>query len=200
MPSNCNAWIKFAELEKLLFEYERTRAIFELAIEQPVLDMPELLWKSYIDFEMELEEYENVRALYKRLLERTKHVKVWISCAQFESKIKNYTNARKVFDQACNHFKSVDTKEERLMLVEKWVEFENSLEENAENIQNAQNLMPKKIKKKRIVKAEDGSDAGWEEYYDYIFPDEQVAMPTLKILEIAHRWKKQKQDQDTQDE
>jgi len=28
-----------------LAETERTRAIFELAISQPALDMPELLWK-----------------------------------------------------------------------------------------------------------------------------------------------------------
>jgi crooked neck len=31
-----------------------------------------------------------------------------------------------------------------------------------------------------------------EEYYDFIFPDEQTAAPNLKILEMAHKWKKQK--------
>ena len=54
-PSNCKAWVKFAELEKYLNEVERARAIFELAIDQPLLDMPEVLWKAYIDFEIELE-------------------------------------------------------------------------------------------------------------------------------------------------
>jgi crooked neck len=54
-PSNCKAWVKFAELEKYLNETERARAIFELAIDQPLLDMPEVLWKAYIDFEIELE-------------------------------------------------------------------------------------------------------------------------------------------------
>ncbi len=44
-PANCYAWSKFAELERSLGETERGRAIFELAIAQPVLDMPELLWK-----------------------------------------------------------------------------------------------------------------------------------------------------------
>jgi crooked neck len=44
-PANCHAWIKFAELEKTLGEAARTRAIYELAISQPVLDMPEALWK-----------------------------------------------------------------------------------------------------------------------------------------------------------
>jgi crooked neck len=47
-PANCSAWIKFAEVERLLGEYERCRAIFELAVNQPVLDMPEILWKAYI--------------------------------------------------------------------------------------------------------------------------------------------------------
>jgi len=40
--------IKFAELEKGLGEEERARAIFEMAVNQPLLDMPELLWKAYI--------------------------------------------------------------------------------------------------------------------------------------------------------
>lgn len=44
-PENCYAWSKYAELERSLSETERARAIFELAIAQPALDMPELLWK-----------------------------------------------------------------------------------------------------------------------------------------------------------
>lgn len=76
--------MKFAELEKELGDLDRARAIFELAITQP-LDMPEVVWKAYIDFEYDEEEWDRTRALYKRLLERTSHVKVWISWAQFES-------------------------------------------------------------------------------------------------------------------
>lgn len=67
---------KFAELEALLGDGERARAIYELAINQPRLDMPELLWKAYIDFEVNQEQTENARQLYERLLERTSHVKV----------------------------------------------------------------------------------------------------------------------------
>ncbi len=52
-PSNAAAWIRFAELEgSELKEADRARAIYELAIGQPVLDMPEALWKAYIDFEI----------------------------------------------------------------------------------------------------------------------------------------------------
>jgi hypothetical protein len=36
----------------LLSEAGRARALYELAISQPVLDMPEALWKAYIDFEI----------------------------------------------------------------------------------------------------------------------------------------------------
>lgn len=68
--------IKYAELETALGDVERARAIYELAVGQPVLDMPEVVWKAYIDFEVEQEQVANVRKLYRRLLERTHHVKV----------------------------------------------------------------------------------------------------------------------------
>ncbi|KAJ8628811.1 hypothetical protein MRB53_022134 [Persea americana] len=43
---------------------------------------------------------------------------------------------------------------------------------------------------KSAVDSEDGTPAGYEEYYDYIFPDEAAAgSPTLKILEAAYEWK-----------
>lgn len=51
-PSDCGAWAQFAALEGSVGETERSRAVFELAIRQPVLDMPEALWKAYIDFEV----------------------------------------------------------------------------------------------------------------------------------------------------
>lgn len=41
-PENCTTWIKFAELETILGDTDRARAIFELAIGQPRLDMPEV--------------------------------------------------------------------------------------------------------------------------------------------------------------
>ncbi len=44
-PSNVGAWVRYADLERSLGETERGRALFELAIAQPLLDMPEALWK-----------------------------------------------------------------------------------------------------------------------------------------------------------
>lgn len=81
-PENCTTWMRFAELEYILSDYDRVRAIYELAVTQPRLDMPEILWKAYIDFETEQGEIEKARELYYRLLHKTQHVKV---CFQQQS-------------------------------------------------------------------------------------------------------------------
>ena len=52
--------------------------------------------------------------------------------------------------------------------------------------------MPRRVKRKRAIFADDGAPAGQEEYYDYIFPEEQGAAPNLKILEAAYAWKKRR--------
>jgi tetratricopeptide (TPR) repeat protein len=76
-PANCSTWTRYAELETELGDIERARAIYELAVGQPLLDMPEVLWKAYIDFEFEiLGEHDRARNLYRRLLQKTSHVKV----------------------------------------------------------------------------------------------------------------------------
>ncbi|WFD18479.1 NineTeen Complex (NTC) component [Malassezia caprae] len=85
-PSSSATWVKFAELEQNLFDIDRARGIYELGIHQAEsehggLDMPEVLWKAYIDFEFSEREFERVDTLYERLLEKTGHVKVWISYA-----------------------------------------------------------------------------------------------------------------------
>lgn len=41
--------------------------------------------QAFIDFETAEGEFERARALYERLLDRTKHLKVWISYAEFEA-------------------------------------------------------------------------------------------------------------------
>ncbi|KAF4072453.1 hypothetical protein AMELA_G00263180 [Ameiurus melas] len=197
-PENCTTWIKYAELETILGETERVRAIFELGISQPRLDMPELLWKSYIDFEIEQKEYENTRGLYKRLLQRIQHVKVWISYAQFELSIEGegrVERCRQVYEEANRSLRTCEEKEERLMLLKAWNKFEQMYATLA-NKDRVRKLMPEKVKKRRKLKAENGSDAGWEEYYDYIFPEDAANQPNLKLLAMAKTWKKQQQQQD----
>ena len=53
-------------------------------------------------------------------------------------------------------------------------------------------LLPRRVKKRRKVQGEDGSDQGWEEYFDYIFPEDEAAKPNLKLLAMAKMWKKNK--------
>ncbi|NXA07798.1 CRNL1 protein, partial [Sapayoa aenigma] len=195
-PENCTSWIKFAELETILGDIDRARAIYELAIGQPRLDMPEVLWKSYIDFEIEQEEYEKTRNLYRRLLQRTQHVKVWISFAQFElsaGREERLQRCRHVYEEANKAMRSCEEKEERVMLLESWRSFEEEFGTDSTK-ERIDKLMPEKIKKRRKLQAEDGSDAGWEEYYDYIFPEDTANQPNLKLLAMAKLWKKQQQE------
>ena len=211
-PENCTAWMKFAELETLLGDVDRARSIYELAVEQPRLDMPEILWKAYIDFECELEETDKARDLYRRLLGKTQHVKVWLSYAQFEFQVEhddNVVQARHIFEQANKSLREAPNasessgKESRLLLLEAWQEFEEEQGDDATR-KKVTDLMPKRIKKRRKIESDDPEvDAGWEEYFDYIFPEDEGAKPNLKLLAMAKMWKKQKEEvkeEETQEE
>ncbi|XP_025829657.1 protein crooked neck [Agrilus planipennis] len=203
-PENCVTWIKFAELEALLGDYERARAIYELAINQPLLDMPELLWKSYIDFEISQDETEKARQLYERLLERTNHVKVWLSYAKFEVNNETEDNmnvllARGVYERANDNLRGTVEKEARVMLLENWRDFENTYgDENTQEKVNSR--MPRRIKKRQKVVDEDGIEQGWEEVFDYIFPEDEASKPNLKLLAAAKMWKKLKDTEGDDDQ
>ncbi|KJE90514.1 HAT repeat-containing protein [Capsaspora owczarzaki ATCC 30864] len=189
--TNSTTWVKFAELEAVLDDVDRARHIFELATSRPSLDMPEVLWKAYIDFETEQGEFDRTRALYRRLLQRTQHVKVWISFAQFEISVPSETNAataRTVFQEADKALRKEHQKEERVLLLEAWKDFE-SVHGSAETRSEVATKMPMKIKKRKKALAADGSDAGWEEYFDYMFPDEKENAPNVKLLQMAQKWK-----------
>jgi len=201
-PHNCQAWMDFAGLERGVGEKERVRAVLELAIAQPALDMPERLWKYYIDFEME-EEKEGgsedeegreggagrVRALFERLLERTKHVKVWMSYALYEGgREGGMGGARAVFQRGYAHLKEQELKEERLLLLDAWRALEKE-KGDRESLAAVEAKVPQKLKKKRMVVGEDGREEGWEEYYDYAFPDDEVRPSGLAILQKAQAWK-----------
>ena len=195
--SNCNTWMKFAELETILGDTDRARAIFNLAIQQPLLDMPEILWKAYIDFEVEEEEHDRVRALYKALLQRTKHVKVWISFANYEASIEHTKKAREIYEEADGSLQSDTQKEERVLCLEAWREFETThgTDKTQDEIKKK---MPRRVKKRRKIDVEEGGEGGWEEYWDYIFPDTEANSSNLKFLQMAKAWKKQKDDDDSE--
>jgi len=199
-PANCEAWIKFAELERGLLDLSRARAIYELAVEQTNLDMPELLWKSYIDFEEEEGEYERTRKLYERLLQKTDHVKVWISYAHFEINVPGEVEedeesdevseaaklrARNVFERGYKSMKEKELKDERVALLNAWKSFEGThgSEEDKERIEAK---MPRRVKKRRRL-----DDDSFEEVLDWIFPDDEQGTAKLsKLLQMAHDWKK----------
>uniref|UniRef100_A0A8H7TNM9 Pre-mRNA-splicing factor Syf1/CRNKL1-like C-terminal HAT-repeats domain-containing protein n=1 Tax=Bionectria ochroleuca TaxID=29856 RepID=A0A8H7TNM9_BIOOC len=200
--ANCQTWIKFAELERGLDDIERARAIFELAVNQPSLDMPELLWKAYIDFEEEEGEYDNTRELYERLLDKTDHVKVWISYAHFEINLPEgeeeeeeeeenrpvsdeaKARARKVFERAHKRMRDKDLKEERVALLNAWLSFENE-HGSPEEVEGVRKQMPRTVKKRRQLE-----DDTWEEYMDYVFPaDDQQAKNLSSIMAMAQKWK-----------
>ncbi|EEB05887.2 complexed with Cdc5 protein Cwf4 [Schizosaccharomyces japonicus yFS275] len=200
-PEACNPWLGYALLEDKLGDVDRARAVFELAVSQPVMETPELLWKAYIDFEFEEYEFAKARQLYYRLLEKAPHVKVWISLANFEiahmeeddeqppSDDKPSPTAilrsRKVFENALQNLKTQQLNEERVLLLEAWKHFEQ-LHGDASSLQSVVSKMPQVIKKRRKL-----PDNSFEEYYDYLFPEEgsEKEDKMRKMLELARKWK-----------
>ena len=183
--STSTIWLKWAELETLLDDKDRARVIYNLAVDEPEMDLPEVIWKSFIDFEYNNERYDQVRILYEKLLERTEHLKVWISYANFEANQGEIERARLILERASKSL--VGYPSERMLLFEAWLELEQ-LYGDESTIQNITTRQPKKIKKKR-----QSSTGGWEEFFDYAFPDDESSKPSLKLLELAHSWKSQQQ-------
>jgi len=194
-PEAANAWIQYAQLEFTVAEYDRVRGIFEIAVEQS-LDMPENVWKAYIDTEIQLNEIDRARKLYDRLLEKSKHVKVWSSYAEFEREVGDKSRVRTILSEAYKYFKQEEMSEERVIILDSWLKFEMTTG-SKQHIDYVKAKMPTRIKKRRKVTVatnETGvgsEDAGWEEYFDYIFPDDKKDQRTLKILETAYKWKKE---------
>ncbi|GFP82521.1 crooked neck-like protein 1 [Phtheirospermum japonicum] len=194
-PENGYVWSRYAEMERSLAETERARSVFELATGQPELDMPENLWKTYIEFEMSESEFERTRALYERLLNRSKHLKVWISYAKFEASSDiegGLERARAVFERALCYFGTCapELKEERAMLLEEWVDMESRFGEVGD-MDLVRAKLPKKLKRRRRIEDTEDGPTGYEEYIDYLFPEE-TQTANLKILEAAYNWKRQK--------
>uniref|UniRef100_A0A8C2FFE1 Crooked neck pre-mRNA splicing factor 1 n=1 Tax=Cyprinus carpio TaxID=7962 RepID=A0A8C2FFE1_CYPCA len=196
-------WLLYAQFEIRQKNLQNARRHnFTFLSLSTVIGSFRVLWKSYIDFEIEQEEYENTRGLYKRLLQRTQHVKVWISYGQFELSIDSddrIQRCRQIYEEANKSMQGCEEKEERLMLLESWREFEDEFGSLA-NKERVRKLLPEKVKKRRKITAEDGSDAGWEEYYDYIFPEDAANQPNLKLLAMAKMWKKQQQEDEEEQE
>jgi crooked neck len=172
--------------------------------------------KAYIDFEIEEAERERARHLYERLLERTSHVKVYISYAlmeastlgggededgnEIEGEAGNEEMARGVFERGYKDLRTRGEKEDvshlalppecadhqRALLLEAWKTFEDQYGTDAEKA-HVQEMMP--TTRKRWRKAADGSGA-----LDIAFPDdEREANPTtFKFFQAAQNWAAQR--------
>ncbi|KZS91189.1 TPR-like protein [Sistotremastrum niveocremeum HHB9708] len=209
-PANPQSWLAYTTLETQLSDITRARAIFELGISQPLLEMPELLWKGYIDFEVEVGEgeRERVRALYERLVRQSGHWKVWVAWALFEGneirvaadedeedeeeekedivKPGDRELARSVFRRGYQDLKSRQENDGRRFLLDAWLNWEKDGGEEVE-IKNVQAMMPWKTEKLR-----DDEYGQKETYSAWVFPDDERENNTMafKFLQRAHAWKK----------
>ncbi|CAB10088.1 Prp19 complex subunit Cwf4 [Schizosaccharomyces pombe] len=202
-PEACAPWLGYAALETKLGDSDRARALYNLAVNQPILETPELVWKAYIDFEFEEMEYGKARSIYQQLLRTAPHVKVWISFANFEiahledddeeppnEEVASPTavvRARNVFENALAHLRQQGLKEERVVLLEAWKQFE-AMHGTEDTRKHVSSLMPQVVKKRRRL--EDGS---FEEYLDYLFPDTATDQgdKMRKMLELSRKWKEE---------
>ena len=89
------------------------------------------------------------------------------------------------------------------MVIENWIKLEEAIGDET-SVAKIKEKIPRKVKKRRKVRviddegmeilksemADETEDhSGWEEYYDYIFPEDKVENKKLKILELAQKWK-----------
>jgi crooked neck len=88
----------------------------------------------------------------------------------------------------CYHFTAVLTPQERVVLLDAWRETERTHGDSA-SLRAVEGRMPRRLKKRRMLTGDAGEEVGWEEYYDYRFPDDEQAPANLKILEMAQKWK-----------
>lgn len=66
--------------------------------------------------------------------------------------------SRQIYEEANKSMRSCEEKEERLMLLESWRDFERDFGAEA-TVEKVRRLMPKKVKKRRKLTAEDGVSA-----------------------------------------
>ncbi|KAG0671806.1 NineTeen Complex (NTC) component [Maudiozyma exigua] len=89
-PTDYKIWLGYSKLEENLGDEDRARAIFEIPLQDNVIDIPVdsqlILIQKFIDFETDAQEYDNARSLYERYLHKGNFApNIWISYALYES-------------------------------------------------------------------------------------------------------------------
>ena len=61
-----------------------------------------------------------------------------------------------MYERANRSVRDSESKEERVMLLDAWLNMEKKAENNDAQVQKVEKLMPKRVKKRRKVQTEDG--------------------------------------------
>jgi crooked neck len=92
--------------------------------------------------------------------------------------------ARAIFERAEQALKQRGSKEERSLLIDAWLQTEQENGGGNDQIGLVEEKKPKVVKKRRL-----GEGGVWEEYYDYIFADDEGDSKGFKLLAMAQKWK-----------
>lgn len=119
---------------------------------------------------------------------------MWVSWTEFEVSIGEIQRARELFSRANTSLEGSPS-EERLFLLEQWRDFERQHGDD-NSLAVVEKLMPKRVKRRKQITTEDGMDAGWEEYFDYIFPQDASLQRNFRLLEAARQWRQKQTAED----
>ncbi|KAM1223772.1 hypothetical protein ACFX2G_043713 [Malus domestica] len=109
-----------------------------------------------------------------------------------EQKEQCIQRARRVFERALDYFRTSapEIREQRSTLLEQWLNMEEEFGDFG-GVTLVQAKLPRRSKRKRPTVIEDGGSAGFEEYIDYLFPEEALNT-NCKLFEAAYNWKRRK--------
>ncbi|EZG65629.1 putative crooked neck-like pre-mRNA-splicing factor [Gregarina niphandrodes] len=191
-PQNPRSWLALIDIELLVKDYQRANRIFEIALTHKGIQNREELWKHYISVESNLGNIQKARNLYERLFVESEHWKVLQALVEFEWKTAHDTErARQACRRAINLCKENSLDAERAAMINTWLNLEKALGSPA-TVKMVEEQIPRKVKKRRSVVAEDGLKYT-EEYTAYIFQDEPASSSSLAIFKAAQKWRKQKE-------
>jgi crooked neck len=105
---------------------------------------------------------------------------------------------RSQFEKINKFCKENDKSSDRVVLFETWLDFEKE-HGDLEFVEKINARLPKTVKKRKRITDADGNLA-WEEYYDYVFPEDGETNSNVKLLEMAHAWKNKIGAEDSDDD
>lgn len=184
-PSSEDGWVSWALLEVEAGEPERSMAVFDVAVQ--MCPTQGGLWDRFIWQALDLgKPLDSVRALHRRRVQADPSLRSWISLALFEAvEASSVESARLIFQEAVGSMKGVEGRSaERAEMVQSWLEFEHEFGD-ADTTADVQQMMPRRITRRRKLPTGE-----FQDYTDFLFPDDATAASHLRILEAAQQWKR----------